>query len=282
MRRRIMVVVGIVTVALLAVVAAVPVAAHMGVGRDGSPASESANTTISMAEAKTNFTQYVRQQGYEDLTISEVMQFSNQFYAEAKDAKTNSGAFELVMSLDGQVVTPEPGPTMMWNTENSPMIGDRGAGLRQGMPVSAMAGSYDSMGSDGYARGMMGDANNEYSRGMTGGGRHGMMDDSSETPVSSLDPASCFGDNAEGYHPDTATQLDQPLTADAAQTRVQSWLDQNRPGATATDVTAFPGYFTFHTEQNGKIIGMLSIQSSTGAIWEHVWHGTFVAMEPGS
>ncbi len=265
MRRRLIGVMVIATVALLAAVAAVPVAAHMGVGFGATNSVQSSGTTISMADAKASFTQYLQQQGYDNLAISEVMQFSNQFYAEAIDATTGAGALELVMSLNGQAIHPEPGPMMMWNTAYSPMLGTNGGALRQGMMNGS--GGYGMMGgsggsgmmSGGRGYGMMGNASGTYGPGMMGTGS-GMM----------------------GYHPETATTLAQPLTAATALTTVQAWLTTNRPGVTATDATAFPGYFTFHTEQNGKITGMLSVQSSTGAIWEHVWHGDFVAMDPAS
>ncbi len=265
-----MLVVGVATVALLALAAAIPVAAHMGPWSNTSSPSQSSGTTISLAQAKTNFEQYLQKLGYDNLSISEVMQFSNQFYAEAVDTTTGTGAFEMVMSLDGQYVSPEPGPTMMWNTTYSPMFGDQGAGLRSGMPGYGMMG-----GGSGY--GMM---SGGYGHGMMAGSDHGydMMGGSS----ASASGTPTAGGTMMGYYPETATQLDQPLTAETAQARVQSWLDQNRPGVTATDATAFPGYFTFHTDVNGKITGMLSIQSSTGAIWEHVWHGDFVAMDAGT
>ncbi len=269
MSRRSMIATGIATVALLAAIA-IPVAAHMGPWSSTTPPNQSSGTTISMEQAKTNVEQYLQKLGYDNLSISEVMQFSNQFYAEAVDSQNGSGAFEMVMSLDGQFISPEPGPTMMWNTTYSPMFGDQGTGLRNGMPGSGygmMGGNHGLGMMGGYGSGMM---NGGHDYGMMGG--YGSAENGTPTGYGTM----------MGYYPETATTLDQTLTAATAQARVQSWLDQNRSGVTATDAVAFPGYFTFHTEQDGKIVGMLSIQSSTGAIWEHVWHGTFVAMEPAS
>lgn len=258
MRRRLLRVMVIATVGLLAAVAAVPVAAYMGVGFGATNFVQSSGTAISLADAKASFAQQLQRQGYDNLAISEVMQFSNQFYAEAVDTTTGAGALELVMNLNGQSIRPEPGPMMMWNTTYSPMFGTNGGALRTGMMNGA--GGYGAMAGSGKS-GMMGNAS-----GMMGTGS-GMMGSAS---------------GMMGYHPETATTLAQPLTAATAMTTAQTWLNTNRPGVTATDTTAFPGYFTFHTEQNGKITGMLSVQSSTGAIWEHVWHGDFVAMDPAS
>jgi hypothetical protein len=57
-----------------------------------------------------------------------------------------------------------------------------------------------------------------------------------------------------------------------------SWLAESRPGEVAeADGRAFPGYYTLDTTLNGKTHGMLSVNASTGAVWYHGWHGTFVA-----
>jgi hypothetical protein len=39
----------------------------------------------------------------------------------------------------------------------------------------------------------------------------------------------------------------------------------------------FPGYYSFDTTKNGETYGMLSVNASTGAVWYHGWHGTFLA-----
>ncbi len=288
MRRRILVLVGIVSVVLLAVAAAFPVAAYMGEHSSrppNQPTSESATSsppsqptiaTISLAQARTSFTQYLNQLGYDNLKISEVMQFSNQFYAEAVDSQSGAGAFEMVMDLNGSNVYPEPGPTMMWNTTYGGMFGSQGSALRENMRGYGMMGGCQ----HGYNDDSGSTSANDYGHGMMGG--QGRRSNAAATPNSSTDEGWCGGNAYMGYHPETSAQLDQPLTSQTAQARVQSWLDQNHAGSTAADATAFPGYFTFHTEVNGEITGMLSIQSSTGAIWEHVWHGTFVAMDTAS
>jgi hypothetical protein len=42
-------------------------------------------------------------------------------------------------------------------------------------------------------------------------------------------------------------------------------------------MTKYPGYYTFDTTRNGKTFGMLSVNASTGAVWYHGWHGSFLA-----
>jgi hypothetical protein len=58
----------------------------------------------------------------------------------------------------------------------------------------------------------------------------------------------------------------------------ERWLKQNRIGLQAGEAEAFPGYYTLHTEHDGKVAGMLSVNASTGAVWYHWWHGRFQRM----
>jgi hypothetical protein len=58
-----------------------------------------------------------------------------------------------------------------------------------------------------------------------------------------------------------------------------SWLAANRPGTTIKSIDAYPGYFTLDLQRNGVVSGMMSVNSSTGAVWFHTWHGAFIAME---
>lgn len=40
----------------------------------------------------------------------------------------------------------------------------------------------------------------------------------------------------------------------------------------------FPGYYTLHVLDGGKITGMLSVNGYTGAVWYHNWHGPYEKM----
>ncbi|HEY6798543.1 MAG TPA: hypothetical protein VI248_28020 [Kineosporiaceae bacterium] len=120
----------------------------------------------------------------------EVMQFSDNFYVELKDAAGASVTEVLVNPATG-VVSTEPGPAMMWST-----------GTR-------------------------------------------------------------------------ATSL----SADQAKSIAAAWLQANRPGESVTSADAYPGYYTLDTTANGKTAGMLSVNATTGAVWYHTWHGSFVAEE---
>jgi hypothetical protein len=57
----------------------------------------------------------------------------------------------------------------------------------------------------------------------------------------------------------------------------QHWLDANRRGLTVGDAEHFPGYYTFEVVRGGTVAGMMSVHDSTGAVWYHTWHGTFIA-----
>ncbi|WP_046729467.1 hypothetical protein [Streptomyces humi] len=57
------------------------------------------------------------------------------------------------------------------------------------------------------------------------------------------------------------------------------WLSEHRPGLHAAEPDRFPGYFTLHTLRDGRIVGMLSVNASTGQVWYHTWHGRFLQMQ---
>ncbi|MCJ7512303.1 MAG: hypothetical protein MUO23_04965, partial [Anaerolineales bacterium] len=69
------------------------------------------------------------------------------------------------------------------------------------------------------------------------------------------------------------------LSMDEARAFAQQALDAQLPGSKAHGYGAeFYGYYTFDFDNpDGTIAGMLSVEGSTGAIWLHTWHGSFVA-----
>ncbi|MDN5797487.1 MAG: hypothetical protein L0H79_17290, partial [Intrasporangium sp.] len=69
------------------------------------------------------------------------------------------------------------------------------------------------------------------------------------------------------------------LTEQQATQAATAWLTTNRPGESVKSTDAYPGYYTVHTAAGGKMVGMLSVNATTGAVWYHTWHGSFVAME---
>jgi hypothetical protein len=78
----------------------------------------------------------------------------------------------------------------------------------------------------------------------------------------------------------SASPAQNSVTPAQAKQNAQQFLDSYLPGTTVADeVDAFYGYYTIHTLRDGKIVGMLSVNGSTGAVWYHTWHGTFVQMK---
>lgn len=78
-----------------------------------------------------------------------------------------------------------------------------------------------------------------------------------------------------GMHP--AGDAPARVSAGQAVSGAQAWLDDRRTGLTAGDPTAFPGYYTLHTRKAGRIAGMISVNALSGAVWNHTWHGVFLA-----
>jgi hypothetical protein len=66
------------------------------------------------------------------------------------------------------------------------------------------------------------------------------------------------------------------VTATQAEANAQQYLDTYYAGTTAGEVTTFYGYYTIEVESNGGVYGMLSVNSYTGQVWFHTWHGSFI------
>jgi hypothetical protein len=86
---------------------------------------------ITLDQAVEAANQYLSAYGNSDLTLTEVMEFSNNFYAEVKEKSTGIHAFEVLIDRYTGVVYPEPGPNMMWNTRYGHMAGMMGGWGRQ-------------------------------------------------------------------------------------------------------------------------------------------------------
>lgn len=69
---------------------------------------------------------YLSSYGNPDLALTEVMEFSDNFYAEVEEESTGIHAFELLIDRYSGAVYPEPGPNMMWNTKYEHMGGMMG------------------------------------------------------------------------------------------------------------------------------------------------------------
>ncbi len=100
----------------------------MGPGMMGDWNQGTVNPTgerITLDQALDFASQYTASYG-SNLEVSEVMEFSENFYAVVREADTGRGAFELLIDPYSGAVYPEMGPNMMWNFKYSPMAGMMG------------------------------------------------------------------------------------------------------------------------------------------------------------
>jgi len=94
----------------------------------------------SLEEARSAFERAVEGFGNPNLEVTEVMEFSNNYYAEVEEKDTHVGAMELLISRPGSRVYQEPGPNMMWNTKYGMMSGSGGYGRMMGPGGRGMMG----------------------------------------------------------------------------------------------------------------------------------------------
>jgi len=179
------------------------------------------------------------------------------------------------------------------------MMGDRGAGAGAGgMMGGAGAGMMSGrvwLAGDGQAVTSIGAARSRAVRASSSAGLHPgeivqfrqnvyvELKDASGAPVTEVlvDPST----GAVTTEPGPAMMWNTgsrsaSVTADQAKTRAGEWLQANRSGETVGSVDAYPGYYTVDTaDASGTMVGMLSVNATTGAVWYHTWHGAFVAKE---
>ncbi len=68
------------------------------------------------------------------------------------------------------------------------------------------------------------------------------------------------------------------FTAGDAERIADHWLGRNHTGLEAGRAEGLPGHYTLQSERDGKVVGMLSVNASAGAVWYHWWHGRFGRM----
>lgn len=146
---------------------------------------------------------YLASTGNTNLQVSQVEEYTLNFYVLVEEKDTGIGAFELLVDKYTGTISPEMGPNMMWNTKY------------------------------GMHNGMMG--------WLTG-----------------------------------TTTAPTTVTADQAEAYAQQYLNTRYLGTAAGDAQAFYGYYHIEVLSSGKVYGMLSVNSYTGQVWYHTWHGTFI------
>lgn len=135
----------------------------------------------------------------ENLRVTEVMEFSANFYAVVEETDTGRGALELLVDPYSRRVMQEPGPTRMWNVKYGHM------------PLRV-----------------------------------------DEVPANTV-------------------------TMEEAAGAAQKYLDEALSGAQVeADGIEFYGYYSFDYKVDGEVAGMLSVNGTSGRVWPHTWHGTFM------
>jgi hypothetical protein len=117
-----------------------------GYGMMGGYATNNNNAVpLTVDQAKAAAGKYLAALNNPDLTIAEVMIFSNNAYVAVKETSTGRGAFELLVDPATQVAYPEYGPNMMWNLKygslnHQYMMGGYGGGMMGGYGSGPMRG----------------------------------------------------------------------------------------------------------------------------------------------
>lgn len=169
----------------------------------GYPTTGTATTPLTITQAAEVAKTYLASLNNPDLTVKEIEEYANNFYILVAEKSTGNGAFELLINKVTGIVTPEPGPNMMWNSQYT------------------------------------------------------------------------FGNGWCNWARGTIT-TSPTVTVEQAKTYAQQYLNNYLAGTTVGDVTAFSGHYTIEVLSNGTPYGMLSVNSFTGQVWYHTWHGAFV------
>ena len=90
---------------------------HGGMIGDWGYGDPGTGTRLTFDEAAEVVEGYVETFDDSDLVVTEVMEFTDNFYAQVEEESTGIGAFELLVNPYTGAVYPEPGPNMMWNTK---------------------------------------------------------------------------------------------------------------------------------------------------------------------
>lgn len=203
----------------------------MSVGPDTSTAAP-----LTVDQAADAARRYVDDLARPGLKLSEIIEFTNGFYARFDEQGTGAGAMEVIVNRITGVAASEPGPGKNWNTK----YGSSGGSAMDSMMSGCMNGSDDS---EGGSTDMSGD-----------GGMSGMM----------------------GGTQQIAATLDMPVKKDAARVKAQKYLDRQLPGTVAGEPVSFYGYYTLKIEKAGRPFGILSVAGDDGQVWFHSWYGVFL------
>jgi hypothetical protein len=82
---------------------------------------------VSLEQARDIAKRYLTAQNNPDLELGDLEEWEFNIYAEYKEKSTGTKAFQIVIDKYSGIVSPEMGPTMMWNTKYGMMAFQTGA-----------------------------------------------------------------------------------------------------------------------------------------------------------
>lgn len=84
------------------------------------------------------------------------------------------------------------------------------------------------------------------------------------------------GMRGSGY---ISSTQDMPISGEEALRIANEYLSSNNSNLNAEGhPDPFYGYYTIHTEKDGEVVGMLSVNGYDSDVFLHTWHGEFVGM----
>ncbi len=145
MKKIYLLVISVVLAAMLGLAACAPIWGQPGGGgmmggQGGMMGGSSYNpqaTPITVDQAAEAVRRYLNAYG-KGLTLAEVMEFAQNFYAEVEEKDTGIHAMELLVDKYTSQVSPEIGPNMMWNSKYGMMVQMMGNSYRDGTLTATM------------------------------------------------------------------------------------------------------------------------------------------------
>jgi hypothetical protein len=94
-------------------------------------------TTLNITTAVAIAQNYIVSLGNPNIAVSQVEEYTQNFYVQVAETNTHAGAFELLVSKTTGAVSAEPGPNMMWNTKYG-MMSNGYMGISSTAPTTTM------------------------------------------------------------------------------------------------------------------------------------------------
>lgn len=86
-----------------------------------------------------------------------------------------------------------------------------------------------------------------------------------------------MGFNYNGTQTIPTVDSSMAISPEQAVQAAQTWIDANLAGDTASATPdAFYGYYTVEILKDGQTVGMLSVNGTSGEVFYHTWHGSFI------